>query len=45
MGPRWCPCWVTIGLAADQVLGPQEGPVLVSLLGTIGPPSDQVVGP
>jgi hypothetical protein len=27
------------------VLGPQEGLVLVSLLGTIGPPFNQVLGP
>jgi uncharacterized membrane protein YfcA len=27
------------------VLGPQEGLVLVSLLGSIGPPSDPVLGP
>jgi hypothetical protein len=45
MGPHWFPCWVTIGPAAEQVLGPLEGPVLIPLLGTIGLPADQVVGP
>jgi hypothetical protein len=40
-GQCWFPCWVTIGLPADQVLGPQEGPVLVPLLVIIGPPADR----
>jgi hypothetical protein len=34
-GQCWFPCWVTIGLPADPVLGPQEGPVLIPLLGPL----------
>jgi hypothetical protein len=42
-GQCWFPCWVTIGPAAEQVLGPLEGPVLVPLRGTIGPPFNPVL--